>query len=405
MQVLKVKDYLKNPNNTHIEDFQYLLDQIQNHITINTFMNEHDYEIDFDGYTVGETDYLNERLDKMRENNVNIQVVNMRKINLNEDYHNVNHILAPIEANNPDCSAEEVKMELELLIESVIKQSGKCILDLRRASTSLGGDSRVYYTQSSVFQITKPKTLMILAELKCKFNDKLDIVGIEFTSEAKFAYLLNYFTVPGFSDMEQLAEFMKQEYKPNDFIAIADLHYDVKTQMNLEEFNPRKQGGTVSLSDSFKSAQIDVNKIRLGVVISVEDDYLEYYIVTPRNIEYVSEYQVGEGKKSRYTYTVSDTSARLGYDTILSGKESIHGVEMMSEYQFLYELVEDLNVNPPRERKLHFSKLRRNIYTRTIESKVTKSRRHNTTTDAPTLETLRKRNKLKQTIYSIDDII
>lgn len=403
MMILKVKDYLQNPSNTHIEDLDYLLNKIKNHITINVYLLEKEYVIDFDGYTLGSMDYFNEQIDELCKTGVDIKLNNVRQMTLKEDYHNVNHIVMMSERD--EAPASEVYEQLDLLVDSIIKQSGKCILDFRRASTTVGSDARVYYSQSSVFQITNVRTLTIIAQLKCKYNDKLDYVGIDFKNEGNLAYLLNYFTVPGCDTIEELSKFMKTQYKANDFVAIADMRYNVKSNIDYDEFNPKKQDGVVTQYDALLSSQIDISKLRLGVIIDVQDTYLEYYLVTPCNIEDVSQFQIGDSKKSRYTYTVGSNSAKLYYSDIYSAKESIHGVEMTSEYQLLFDLVESLGVNPPRMRNLYFSKQRSKLYSSVINGKVTKAKKVRQLEESPSLDTLRKRNSLTQTIYGIDDIL
>lgn len=397
IEVIKVSELLADLKSTHVDDLDLLYERLMKSITIKQLMGATYFECDFAGMTTVDITYLRDKFDNLPDKKFNIEFVNIKHLSLSLNNEvRAAHILFDYEAN--EISLEEVYDTLNTMVQSILTSNQTCIIDFSKLSPNINVENYSYSStiQGIGFLIKNPKLALKLLKLKSVYGDKLEYAGLHSNSLTRMTYVSNYFTTPYFKNINEMRDFIHQEYKVSDFVVVNNLVISYETEKDLKEkmkeFSVKNVKQEKTIYDIFARSYLPYANISLGIVTNITDDALYFSKIVIRNSE--TEEQLSKG---RFTYSISPSPEKLSFKELLDCTKSIHGVELTSESESLYRFIEGISPNPPRERKIYYSTQRAKMFLEWLQKHTTvrKVERYDM---KPDIEYL-KQDALKHTVF------
>lgn len=374
IETVPIVELLEGNEGTHLGDLDTLRSRVFDYTLRATLIGREHVEIDFKGYTIPSIELVNNMLKTITDElGVTFSCINWTLPGA-KDGVNGYEILREFERDEYSGASELEYTFIRLcgLIDDHLKREKVCVLDFSsiHISASMTDDMGVKLTGEQ-FSVTKLQSLIILVRLKAKYNEQLLIEGLNYHSVSKFAYILSYFTMPHCTTIEEVKEFIQAEYKPKDFIFFNSVEIRQSVSEKVTEYNARRVEKLVAIADVFNITEIDRSNLQLGLVVETNDTGI---MVLPIRIESIS--TTDELTQGRFRYILSESATLIEYADLMGDEETgivhkiIHGVDMSSDAVNLYEIIKDLEPNPPRERKIYYSEGRKNMYQNYLYSHV-----------------------------------
>lgn len=398
--VLKVSDYFSPEASTHIEDFDTLFKNVCEEITIKaSVFKQTVFELDFAGFTVGDTNYLRNKLDEFSQGKYTINFINVKILALqNTESVYVYEILRLIDGKR-EISNKEGLRRICALIDDKLKTSDVCELDFNYIVVTINPNTNKPETRitSTGYSICHATTLVVLAKIKALYGDKVIFTGLNHLSEVYVTYASNYFTAPYCETEEQMKQFMEGEYERDDLVFIVKTDFTVDEEVYLESKSKTRKRlkKEVKELDILKHAEISPSNISLGVIGAITNEGVEYFEITIKNAERYLDFK----DNGRFKYTINPSPVVVPYSKLMNCQVSIHGAELSDEYATITDILKGYKFNPPKDRKLYYSAENARIYVNNIRKHVPKDSK-NLISSKPDEDVLRKINTFKKVYYA-----
>lgn len=303
-----------------------ILDEMDIYLVFKT--NIH-FEIDFTGYTHGDLTYLENKLSQESTGLFTFSFKNTCELGISrQNTINISEMLSNF--INTKIQLNELRQYLMETANELISKYGSCEFDCSSqfVKPNLNGNNSGINHQVTQFEI-KPNQiniLILMIELIIHGNGKIKFVGISNYTLVKLQFAMNYFTLPEFSEEEELYKWLKENYEPGDFIFINKL---VKP-------NPKD-------NHKFEKADFATSHVQLGVITDIVCEYDAEFMENIWKINY-RPFQISQNRLIKDGKLFTTTSGSLVNDIhsinsihIFARWVSIHGVELCDECEDLFK--------------------------------------------------------------------
>ena len=140
-------------------------------------------------------------------------------------------------------------------------------------------------------------------------------------------------------------------YEPGDLVFVHKLDLVEKVIDRKDEiYDARVHDNVETVHDLMLRAESVAERLELGVIVEVTDDEVVY---SPRKIVNNRDF-TSTKQRVRFKSLIEPEEKTVSMQDLRDRKMAIHGVDMTSEYEKLYALVD--MVNPPRNRDVYYTR-------------------------------------------------